>query len=374
MKLLFLVFESIRVGALSISPLRSESLVTPLQDFELKPFSFALNGTEFSSQNYSLSFDCTPFLTEHLLFTGISSNPCRNSSLQGDLSQIEAQMSSLRIRLGPNAYTKRDQSITFLLRDSTNQLVFETKSAILCYTAIPMRQANPVIFSDLRSSQPVMFLDQVFASYFPTDSYQVNSIPALPESVIIDFQSDSLNIHPTTKIADTTEFSMSLKDPKSGLCSETIKIKISSSPMSDFKQGPSVIWLVLLILSCVLVIVGLGWLAFSLSRKRQLMAVQNSMTKPKIENSSTTATLKKHGVLTESIVDWNKRLQQKFFGGKRIEIKKEPNISLKMQDPKEEEDRERGMIKPKNLDFDELSGIGATENDQNDSFPDDLHF
>ena len=276
------------------------------------------------TDNFDLSIVCYDYKDKPFYFTSSSSDICK-STFNGSIYRLNEQISDLSIYIDKSALSEIEKgrlSVKYVLTDQTGNI---KEFRFNIFTKIPITYVNEFSFQPRRNinniSENIATIDENYLkAYSNGKDYNYTSFDVkldissnLQKHIDSDtvhwrFINNSLKLQFSIPITVTKQFSIkvAIKDSKTDLSSDTFTVFFSSSDIESSSSAKITI-LVLFFVFCIF-ISSIVFLIFHIKKQKDLALKIKKEMKEEVETTNSQST----NVLSNSILNWNKKLVRKY--------------------------------------------------------------
>lgn len=312
MKTLFLLSLSKTIFALHLISENPKLLLLPKTDNHVNPFNIHTDNANETSADFQLQITCNDNVITQTTPSSLRGDFCKQVIYTDSIKSLNSLLSSLTLRLGESAEANSSFVINYKLLYSNEgegkgdlglvqtMEVADSIPVVRLNTAINYKKKSETAFS--------LKIAEVSGGYFLSSDKHAFTIilkeGEMPDWLNYSFEEGSLYFSGSTpnSLDKDLEFSLAISDKITGLSSEDIKVRFTSSNLNQSGGNRVFILVGFVILSLVVivVIVILYWIA----KKNKLQKFGDK--KVDMEESQRDV-----NVLSDSILNWNKKLVEK---------------------------------------------------------------
>lgn len=313
--ILFFIFLN-AVSSLKLTNTISDALLLPNTDNKIEPFTLLAETNSEKEATYTLEVVCSQNTKTNIVFSGKNPNICTTDEFTGTVDEINAILvgTIARLKNEDPKPTNLDINYSISTADQSKEMLSFEQDLIVS-TFLPVQRVNRVIYYEPNSATTfnLKILEIPQSYYLNAGDHQFDIVMSnnrLPDWMSYNIVNNELYFTGTTpdNLEKTYSFIFMVQDKQTGLKSESINVDVSSSMESQVSNDKAVIIVVFLIftgiVACVLLIVLISSKKQTTNSAVALQQTVNDNEKQRIDRTST-------HVLSDSIINWNKKLIQR---------------------------------------------------------------
>ena len=298
--------------SLHLTSENQKGLLLPKTQNLLNPFNLATDNTSETETDFQLTITCNDNVKAQTTPTSIHGDFCKTVIYTDKIKNLNQLLASLKLTLNESADTSGDFVIKYKLLYSAHKDDVEDLAVTQTMTvasSVPVVRLNTVINYEKNSETAFnLKIAEISKGYFRSSSIHSFSIVLregkMPDWVQYNFDESSLYFSGSTPgdLKEDFEFSFAISDKTTGLSSEDLLLGFSSSSQTHGGSNKMLILTLFVVLSVVVIIIIL--VIYVLSKKGKLLKFGEKKENPD-------ETQKDVNVLSDSILNWNKKLVEK---------------------------------------------------------------